>query len=359
MRKSCYAVLSLTLLVLPGVSAGQEPTNQLLRQLRQADRVLSPHLEIREFGGEFERWSKAVTVSAPGVEVFRWSTLASGTVAARWSVMDGPPGSGASVLGSGSAGSAPEPGSVTAFRIDFSQLFQAGPPARGATYWVVLEPLDAARQAGPISAPVQVTYAGQVDIGAFAGREADIVAQKPMSLSNTSKLVFLRDLVRQHADALAGSTADVAFGDAIRLTPGAPIHPSPDASAQGERHWLEFENADVYAVWGAPLPEGRANLGNASWIDLNIGVLPKDRPFLLDIYAGGWSGGELQLESPAGCSINFQPGPAGQSFVFSGDAEHLLAVVQQTIEATRCRFRLHSNERWVFLSAELSQVFDK
>ena len=56
-----------------GVPAfGQEPTNQLLGT-HLYDRVLSPVLEVRQLSGEFERWGREMTVTAPNAEVFRYA----------------------------------------------------------------------------------------------------------------------------------------------------------------------------------------------------------------------------------------------------------------------------------------------
>jgi hypothetical protein len=324
----------LLLLLVGSPLLGQE-RNQALRQLRQEDRVLSPDLEIREFSGEFERWSKAVTVTAPGVEVFRWSTPASGTVAARWSVMDGPPGSGTSVLGSGSAGSAPEPGSVTAFRIDFSRVIPAGQPTDGATYWVILEPLDAARQAGPISAPVQVTYARQVDIGAFAGRGADVVATTQGALSKSTKLAFLRDLVANPAATPARATLEdllkngnVGFASEIRLTVSNSVVFPANLAPQESPHSLYLYRPSRVWGWRSDAPEGMARLIDPiSWITLNYRLEPAQL-YLLDIVVDIGGEGTLRLNPAHDCTIDLTSD--SKELQVSGGYQHVVAVINSS-----------------------------
>jgi len=248
MTKCSLLTASLLLLAAGDLAVGQEPTNQLLRETRLHERVLSPVLEVREFSGEFERWGREMTVNAPKAEVFRWSTPASGTASATWAVLDGPPGSGAAVVGSGSAGSAPRAGSVTVFRIDFRKFFPSTPPAGGTTYWVVLEPVDAAGQAGPQSMPVQLTYAAQLDPAAFAGREGDVVAPSQIALSTTLKLTFLRNLIGEFPDLPAklteGAEAVVATDEPlfrVRLTPREPVNYEVEGNAGPPVfHFLKF-----------------------------------------------------------------------------------------------------------------------
>ena len=135
---------------------GQE-TNPALRARPEHMRAVIPLLEVQQLGGEFERWGHEVTVNTPKAEVFRWR-IGSQIAGAMWKVLDGPPGSGAVVLGSGSAGAVPAAGGVTAFNIDFRSLLAGTPPA-GTAYWVVLETRVRAGQAASQSNPVQVSYA--------------------------------------------------------------------------------------------------------------------------------------------------------------------------------------------------------
>ncbi|MEJ2152575.1 MAG: hypothetical protein P8Y29_06435, partial [Gemmatimonadota bacterium] len=155
-------------LVAVGHPASGQETNPALRSIRPHDLLLGPVFEIQEQSGEFERWGREITVTAPEVEVFRWSTRMPETTSAKWSVMDGPPGSGAELLATGSVRNVPQPGRVSLFRIDFRRLLPSRPPATAKTYWVVLESVSSAGQTGPKSAPVQVTYAAPADRAVFA-----------------------------------------------------------------------------------------------------------------------------------------------------------------------------------------------
>ncbi|MEJ2340428.1 MAG: hypothetical protein P8Y15_16270, partial [Gemmatimonadales bacterium] len=117
MTRLSLATTGLLLAMASGNPAlAQEPTKELLRAARPHERVLVPVLEVRQLSGEFERWGGEVTLTAPAAEVFRWSTPATGIASASRSVMDGPPGADAAVVGSGSAGNAPRAGSVSVFR---------------------------------------------------------------------------------------------------------------------------------------------------------------------------------------------------------------------------------------------------
>jgi hypothetical protein len=376
MTRRALLTASLLLLAAGDLVVGQEPTNQLLRDTRQHDRVLVPVLEVREFSGEFERWGREMTVDAPKAEVFRWSTPVSGTASATWTLLDGPPGSGAAVVGSGSAGSAPREGSVTVFRIDFRKFFPSGLPAGGTTYWVVLEPVDAVGQAGSMSMPVQVTYAnqaGQADPAAFAGREGDIVAPTQIALSKTSKLLFLQDLVAksvellgEDSDALAtaAETGDVPDAQA-RLTPreGVSFDATPAAVSGGTPHWLEFSEPWVARSWGPNRPDGhvtfRDGTGRAA---INLSLEP-GQFYLLDI--------SVWMEDPEGtfflrsygCQIDFE-GSVGEfstkDFPVTWGDHHLLAMVGDPSfdpSETACRFWLGSDAvEWAFQSAELSKL---
>ena len=301
---------SLLLLAAGDLAVGQEPTNQLLRDTRQHDRVLVPVLEVREFSGEFERWGREMTVKAPKAEVFRWSTPVSGTASATWSVLDGAPGSGSAVVGSGSAGSAPQAGSVAVFRIDFRKFFPAGPPAGGTTYWVVVEPVDAAGQVGPESMPVQVNYAAPVDPAAFAGREGDVVAPTQIAMSKTSKLAFLQDLVAKSVELLLvedvdGLEAAAATGDIpdaqIRLTPREPRSVDVEAGALPKiymnvalPHYLRFiRMSDVRDMPSSP----RAESPRSGVVGLFFSLVP-DQLYLLVIGIES-AGLTLELDSPA------------------------------------------------------------
>jgi hypothetical protein len=352
----------LLLLAVGSPVLGQE-RNQALRQLRQADRVLSPDLEIRELSGEFERWSKAVTVTAPGVEVFRWSTPASGTATARWSVLNGPPGSEASVLGSGSAGSAPEPGSVTAFRIDFRRVIPAGQPTAGRTYWVVLEPLDAARQAGPLSAPVQVTYAGQVDIGAFAGREADIATPPQGALSQRAKLAFLRDLAGNLAAAPARATLEdllkngsVGFASGIRLTVSNSVVFPANLAPQESPHSLYLYRPSRVWGWRPDAPEGMARLIDPiSWITLNYRLEPTQL-YLLDIVVDIGGEGTLRLNPAHDCTIDLASD--SKELQVSAGYQHVVAVINSSGAECLITIKMSSSPPppLHFYSAELTRL---
>jgi hypothetical protein len=299
---------------------GQE-RNPALRQLRQADRVLSPDLEIREFSGEFERWSKAITVTAPGVEVFRWSSRVAGAASARWLVLDGPPGPDAEVVGSGSAGPAPEVGSVRAFRIDFRQLFPSGPPAGSREYWVVLESVDSAGQAGPRSLPVQITYAAELDVAALARLAPDIVQpqQQQMSQSNASKLLFLQNLARELVDLPARDAEDleaaVATEDVpdaqVRLTPREPVSSavSADAVPSGVPHVLEFQEVGRVTPWTAQHTDGRALLGVGEAVLAWLSLEPEQTYlFEVHVFVGDNATDETALSLfPYTCLIDFAP----------------------------------------------------
>jgi len=377
MRKPCLTILAVLHFAVPQSSPAQEPTNQLLRDTRQHDRVLVPVLEVREFSGEFERWGREMTVNAPKAEVFRWSTPVSGTASARWSVLDGPPGSGAAVVGSGSAGSAPQAGSVTVFRIDFRKLVPSGPPAGGTTYWVVVEPVDAAGQAGSESMPVQVIYAAQLDIAAFAGREADIVAQKQMALSKTSKLAFLQalvaksvELLSEDSDALVAATTDDIPDATVRLTPREPVSFAFSAAAvpdSSKPHQLEFTTPLHVMSHTSYQPMGLAQLRPGGGIIMRFNLEP-EQIYLLDVRVQTLDPVTLTVTFHHQCLVDFQQQP--KDFVLADAMHHqLLATVQRTQSAPAdqlCFFTLNSREHsysasdhwflWAFLSAELTKL---
>lgn len=395
MTKRALLTASLLLLAAGDLIVAQEPTNQLLRDTRQHDRVLVPVLEVREFSGEFERWGREMTVNAPKAEVFRWSTPVSGTASATWTLLDGPPGSGAAVVGSGSAGSAPREGSVTVFRIDFRKFFPSGLPAGGTTYWVVLEPVDAAGQAGPASLPVQVTYAnqaGQANIAAFAGREADIVAPTQMALSKTSKLAFLQalvaksvELLSEDSDALVAATTDDIPDATVRLTPQEPLtlvddppQPIPDSvmtlAIVKRPHFAAFHRMisthprpqDGHATGVATAPRnGTVQL----WLTLMPGQL-----YLLDIQIEVVESTGLELAIESDCVIDFDaqtnyytvpPGPVQLLAVVnrpaskqpnSGCTFSLREAWYRTDFVPEKPFHEYTIPRWEFHSAELTEL---
>ena len=374
MTKRSLLTASLLLIAAGDLAVGQEPTNQLLRETRYHERVLSPVLEVREFSGEFERWGRDMTVNAPKAEVFRWSTPASGTASARWSVLDGPPGSDAAVVGSGSAGSAPRAGSVTVFRIDFRKFFPSGPPAEGTTYWVVLEPVDAAGQAGPQSMPVQLTYAAQLDPAAFAGREGDVVAPSQIALSKTSKLTFLRDFLEQFPDLPAkvteGAEAAVATGDLpdahVRLTPREPVIFTimPGLGLKPHMlHMLSFDQPWQAEPWVGHRPDGWVKFREGTGRVFMTLSLEPDQFYLLQMSVGMGDPEATLFLRTYGCLIDFEGSAeafATKEFSVSPGDNHLLAMVGKPASLPSeeiCSFFLTSGAvEWRFFSAELSKL---
>jgi hypothetical protein len=366
MRGSCYAVLSLILLMLPDVSAGQEPTEQLLRQMPQHERIVGPVLEVREFSGEFERWGRAITISTPNVELFRWSTNSSRITSATWSILDGPPDSGASIVGSGSAGPAPDSGSVRVFRIDFRKFFPSGPPAGGRSYRVILEPVDAQGQAGPTSMPVQVRYGARLDLAAFAGREGDIVAQKQMSLAKASKLAFLQALARKHVDLVA----NVAQGDVpdttVRLTPRGPVvevEGSAMPHVLGYRRSSDVRPATCQVAWVEGC-FGEADFPQSGEVRMGLRMEP-GHLYLLDMSIKNVAGLPFELNSL--CRID----GLQQNKIFpapeQSDWAHLLAVIEMPPSHWNdqyCSVSLSQassttgdgSVTWTFYSAELTRL---
>jgi CubicO group peptidase (beta-lactamase class C family) len=169
MARSSLLIASLLVIGAGSHAAAQDPTNPLLRLAPQAERVLTSTLEVREFSGEFERWGDEVTSAAPKVETFRWRTSEGGVGSAGWKVLDGPPGSRAAVVASGSAGSAPPLGKVTAFTIDFAAILDTSFPA-GRTYWVTLEAVGRVGQVRSVSAPVRINFVSTNDLTVFTPR---------------------------------------------------------------------------------------------------------------------------------------------------------------------------------------------
>ncbi len=381
MTRRSLLTAGLLLLAAGDPVVGQEPTNQLLRTAPQHERILGPVLEVRQLSGEFEQWGREVTVTAPSAEVFRWSTPASGIASAMWSVMEGPPGSDASVVGSGSAGTAPRTGSVTVFRIDFRKFMPSGPPAGGKTYWVVLEPVDAVGQARPTSLPVQVTYAnqaGQANIAAFAGREADMAAPTQMALSKTSKLAFLQELVAKSVELL-GEDSDVAVAatddipDAqVRLTPMEPISfaVSPDAiNPSSSPHKINIEDADWVMFWSWDYPEGTATFSIGGAVEISI-HLEAGETYLLDVEVFTNRDVTLYLKPTdfMYCLVDYQS--EQKDFSLGPGAHHLLATVMRPPSLSSnvgCRFFLKRGAApgynpsthptlWSFRSIELTRL---
>lgn len=129
--------------------------------------VLPTKLKVREFGGEFEKWTSAITINARDTLTFRWTAGPKHAASARWEVWDRSPvgASGGRPRIKGASPLASQPLSPVAlsprmFKIGFSFLPQWPPAAPGAYhYWVTIVTLDQnGEMLGGRAQPVKVTY---------------------------------------------------------------------------------------------------------------------------------------------------------------------------------------------------------
>ena len=112
-------------------------------------------LEVREGSGDMQLWKTERAVNQPEVFHFRWKTQRNDVASATWVLMLGSPS--ASVLTSGPAGAAPEPGQLRFFDADLRSALPPKPPDTPRDYWVALD--VGLKGGGKLrSTPVKLTY---------------------------------------------------------------------------------------------------------------------------------------------------------------------------------------------------------
>lgn len=370
MARRSWVIVILLLLSTVGPAAGQE-RNRALSGVARPGRVDVPVLEVRQSGGEFERWGRELSVDAPKAEVFRWGTRAAGVVSGTWKVMDGPPGSSAEVLGTGSAGRAPGSGRVSLFRIDFTRVFPSG-PRPGTSYWVVVEPVDASGRKGLTSMPVRMTYVGSTN-PEIAGRIRNVYTTTPRSgpgAPKSFKIGFLRDLARELGEEAlveAGFLPSTTVPDAsVRLTPVEPLASSNHSSS---RHNLAFRRPAWVHFAGTGVATFEGDLGRTN---LRFYLEP-NAIFLVDVQVEAKVNLTLEMgkELTSPCYLDFQSDT--KEFPLIKGSHHLLATIQRVPElaasiedqTSLCPLYVHivpgsadytSSYQWKFESAELTKL---
>jgi len=229
MKKPLLAATAAIILV-QSTALGQDPTRVLRAQPEHMWAVI-PLLEVRQRGGDSELWGHEVTVNTPQAQTFRWR-IGSQAAGATWKVMDGPPGSGAVVMGSGSAGRAPAAGSVTVFTIDFRTILPAGTPPAGTAFWVVLETRVRAGQTASQSNPVQVTYAAPDK--RVAARPREPAGRQPEPSPIADDLADLRRLADRGEQDVQRSEEVAEPGEEV-AEPGEEVaEPGEEVAEPGE-----------------------------------------------------------------------------------------------------------------------------
>jgi len=112
----------------------------------------APKLEVREFSGDFEKWSKSIVRNEPGKLTFRWTTSMTKAKSARVEVREG-----AQLKSSKSLPSIPQPGQWQIFTLNYFSFRQTPKGIHTYTVRVVLYD-DKFKQIGKPSNPVTITF---------------------------------------------------------------------------------------------------------------------------------------------------------------------------------------------------------
>ncbi len=153
-----YALLGFTAIL--GVAA-LVPSQVKLK--KKTVRFSAANLEIRQFGGEFAKWTKEVVIDGSIAKwTLRWSTLSrtakSGTWAVASEALNSWPAPDASkVLASGKT-AVPKAGKVSTFSVDLGPFLSRTAPEQPKTYYVRVFLQDAARKSAGASNVVKIIH---------------------------------------------------------------------------------------------------------------------------------------------------------------------------------------------------------
>lgn len=151
----------------------------------------TPTLEVRQLGGEFEKWGDSMTINYPQKLLFRWGNARSNATSAQWQVSLKPFPHGSApleypLLKRGSLSKVPQKGKVNWFRIDFAKFLSKRPPSTPKFYFVRLVQLGANKKpVGVPSLPVTIVYRKPAPAGTIYLDSAHII-----SLSQSSGIIY-------------------------------------------------------------------------------------------------------------------------------------------------------------------------
>lgn len=190
--------------------------------------VSKTKIEVQEFGGEFQNWVNALTITMAEKVTFRYSTNEPGAVSAIWQVSDKSFSTGPAatvlqaphVIASGALGKVPAPGHVSQFEINFKQFVPSVPPVKPLGYWVFVVTKNA--QGNPVgiaSAPAKVVYRKSTQPATdLSGIPADKPMPMPIEINLTSFTVHKTNEGEGDDDPYLFIVAIYADGTTIRVT---------------------------------------------------------------------------------------------------------------------------------------------
>lgn len=228
-----------------GVAEGQNT-----RQSKAALRPSNTQLDVKQFSGEFQQWTKTLTIDSRPTLTFRWSTTEPRAALGSWVISDQTPGSrGAKVVATGTLARVPSKGQSDLFQVDFASFLpQTASGAR--SYWVVVVAKDGQQnELGKPSVPVKVTYTAPASAVTFTTKGLDPQLFVPMPV-----VVDLQSLNVINADE-DGEGDEPYLLVAVIYADGTTINPAdfPNSSIRIDSAQAVHNNVPHKNHYGNPL----------------------------------------------------------------------------------------------------------